>query len=542
MSGINCARVPIIFLVVLAVTSGPSFAQSPPGVFGAATPGVVDSGDTQPVVVGVKAFSEVPGQVLGCSFYKAPTNTGVHVVSLWDSSGKVLATQIATGETASGKQSVMFSSPVSILANRTFTCGYFAPKGHYSDDQGTFTVQKDVPPLHVPVNGGVYVYGAQATQWPTNAWGASNYWVDVLFAPSTGSSTWISGVKLSATASTASVTWNTAVPSDSQVEYGTTASYGDSTALVTPRVTAHSLVVNGLLAGTTYHFRMRSRDSDVMLATGLDYTLTTAMAAMPVSVSTSPVNATISSGGTQQFMATVSNTPNSAVTWSATAGTISASGLFTAATVASTTQGSVTATSQADPSKSASVALTVNPSAPGLAVNPANLNFAGLVGASNPMPSSVSITNTGAGSLTFTSASDQPWLVLSAASGTTPSTLRVSPSITALKAGTYTGHVTLADAGATRAVTVVLTMTSPPVQHSVALSWKASPSPNIVGYSLYRSTSLGGLYSLVASALGTVSYRDPSVQAGTTYYYVVTAVDDLGHESIYSNEAPVTIP
>jgi hypothetical protein len=542
MSGINCARVPIIFLVVLAVTSGPLFAQAPLSVFGAATPGVVDSGDAQPVVVGVKVFSDVPGQVLGCTFYKAPTNTGVHVVSLWDSSGKVLATQTATGETASGKQSVIFSSPVSILANQTFTCGYFAPKGHYSFDQGAFTVQKNVPPLHVPVNGGVYVYGTQATQWPTNVWGASNYWVDVLFAPSTGSSTWISGVKLSATASTASVTWNTAVPSDSQVEYGTTPSYGNSTPLATPRVTAHSLVVSGLLAGTTYHFRMRSRDSDVMLATGHDYTLTTAMAALPVSVSTSPVNATISSGGTQQFMATVSNTPNSAVTWSATAGTISSSGLFTAPTVASTTQISVTATSQADPSKSASVVLTVNPLVPGFAVNPANLSFAGLVGASNPTPSSLSITNTGAGSLTFTSASDQPWLVLSAASGTTPFTLQVRPSITALQAGTYTGHVTLAGAGATKAVTVVLTMTSPPVQHAVALSWKASPSPNIVSYSVYRSTSLGGLYSLVASALGTVSYRDPSVQSGTTYYYVVTAVDNLGHESIYSNETQVTIP
>ncbi|HMH07330.1 MAG TPA: hypothetical protein VK579_11690, partial [Terriglobales bacterium] len=76
MSGINCARAPIIFLVVLAVTSGPLFGQSPLSVFGAATPGVVDSGDAQPVVVGVKVFSDVPGQVLGRTFYKALTNTG----------------------------------------------------------------------------------------------------------------------------------------------------------------------------------------------------------------------------------------------------------------------------------------------------------------------------------------------------------------------------------------------------------------------------------------------------------------------------------
>jgi len=39
--------------------------------------------------------------------------------------------------------------------------------------------------------------------------------------------TWISAVSASPTAGAAKVTWATAVPSDSQVEYGTTASYGN---------------------------------------------------------------------------------------------------------------------------------------------------------------------------------------------------------------------------------------------------------------------------------------------------------------------------
>lgn len=231
---------------------------------------------------GVKVFSDVPGQILGYSFYKALTNTGVHVVTLWDSTGMVLATQTAGAETASGKQWVMFLSPVSIAANQTVTCGYPAPNGHFSYDTGVFSVQKDVAPLHVPTTS-VCVYGTQATTWPTSSWSASNYWADVLFGvsagASSGSSTWISGAKLSTAGNTASVTWNTAVPSDSQVEYGATTVYGNTTPLDTAKVTSHAVAIRGLAGGNRYHFRLRS---------------------------------TLVSDAKQQFTATVSNTSNAA--------------------------------------------------------------------------------------------------------------------------------------------------------------------------------------------------------------------------------------
>jgi hypothetical protein len=80
------------------------------------------------------------------------------------------------------------------------------------------------------------------------------------------------------------------------------------------------------------------------------------------------------------------------VTWSATAGTVNSSGLFTAPTVSSPTSVTVTATSLADTSKSSSAAFTVNPAPSVLAVSPASLSFSGQVGASNLAPASVSIT------------------------------------------------------------------------------------------------------------------------------------------------------
>jgi Domain of unknown function (DUF4082)/Purple acid Phosphatase, N-terminal domain len=243
-------------------------------------------------VLGLNVYSDVPGQVLGCGFYKAPTNTGVHVVSLGDATGTLLATQQSTAETPSGKQWVIFSSPVPISANQTFTCGYLAPNGHYPSDHNSFVVQKDVAPLHVPINDGVKVYGTQATAFPTRVYLASNYWVDVLFAPSS-SSTWISGVNATTSASGANITWRTSVPSDSQVDYGPSTSYGTSSVVATALVTSHSVTLVSLSPGTSYHFRVRSRDSDAVMAMGRDYALTINM---PVIVSASPSSATIVSG------------------------------------------------------------------------------------------------------------------------------------------------------------------------------------------------------------------------------------------------------
>jgi fibronectin type 3 domain-containing protein len=114
--------------------------------------------------------------------------------------------------------------------------------------------------------------------------------------------------------------------------------------------------------------------------------------------------------------------------------------------------------------------------------------------------------------------------------------------VSGLKAGTYTGHVTVTGGGVTKAVTVVLTMTAVPVKHSVSLSWKGSTASNVVSYSMYRSTMSGSSYGLMASAIGGAVYSDQTVQSAATYYYVVTAVNNQGQESGYSNEIKVVIP
>ncbi len=74
----------------------------------------------------------------------------------------------------------------------------------------------------------------------------------------------------------ATITWTTSSPADSQVDYGTTASYGSSTALDPTLATAHSQTLTGLTSSTLYHYRVKSRVGAGDLSVSGDFTFTTA--------------------------------------------------------------------------------------------------------------------------------------------------------------------------------------------------------------------------------------------------------------------------
>lgn len=85
----------------------------------------------------------------------------------------------------------------------------------------------------------------------------------------------------------------------------------------------------------------------------------------PVSVTVSPVSKTLQAGKAVQFAAAMGNTSNTAVTWTSSpagVGSISTSGLYIAPDTVSNVQAViVTGTSQADPTRSASATLTLQP-------------------------------------------------------------------------------------------------------------------------------------------------------------------------------------
>ena len=80
------------------------------------------------------------------------------------------------------------------------------------------------------------------------------------------------------------------------------------------------------------------------------------------------------------------------------------------------------------------------------------------------------------------------------------------------------------------------------VQHTVQLTWNPSSS-QVIGYRVYRSEVSGGPYSAMnGAAIDALAYDDATVASGTTYYYVVIAVDASGAESIDSNQVTAVVP
>lgn len=76
--------------------------------------------------------------------------------------------------------------------------------------------------------------------------------------------------------------------------------------------------------------------------------------------------------------------------------------------------------------------------------------------------------------------------------------------------------------------------------NSVSLNWDDSVSGNLAGYNVYRSTTSGSYGSALVAGLVSSEYTDPTAVNGTTYHYVVTAVDTNANESAQSVEVSAT--
>jgi hypothetical protein len=183
-----------------------------------------------------------------------------------------------------------------------------------------------------------------------------------------------------------------------------------------------------------------------------------------------------------------------------------------------------------------------------LNISPTSLSFGSITTNTSSAPQTVTITNTGNSNVTISQISVNG-AGYSITGGGTPVTLSPSQTLTltALFSPTATGSVNgsisiVSNANGSPASVSLSGTGVAAVQHSVALTWNASTS-TVSGYNVYRSTVSGSGYTKLNSSLVSgLAYTDSSVQNSTTYFYVTTAVDSGGKESIYSNEVSAVIP
>jgi outer membrane protein assembly factor BamB len=115
--------------------------------------------------------------------------------------------------------------------------------------------------------------------------------------------------------------------------------------------------------------------------------------------------------------------------------------------------GQITVTANGAQGSPATVGVTLVVSAvtpqPVLSVSPTALTFSYTIGSAQPSAKTLTVSNTGTGTLSFTANSNQSWLSVSPTSGTATQAESVSVNTNGLTAGTYTGQIAITSAGAT---------------------------------------------------------------------------------------------
>jgi fibronectin type 3 domain-containing protein len=78
---------------------------------------------------------------------------------------------------------------------------------------------------------------------------------------------------------------------------------------------------------------------------------------------------------------------------------------------------------------------------------------------------------------------------------------------------------------------------------AIDLSWQPGTEADLAGYIVYRRQASGGWQRISPSqpVVGP-AFHDTQVEAGKSYRYAVSAIDQEGHESARSAEAEETVP
>jgi hypothetical protein len=164
-------------LVLVTPPGNPPPARS---VLTEQTPTFSDETDGVPYELGMKFQSAWSGYILGIRYWKAPSEPGEHIGRIWSLDGGELARLTFAGETASGWQGAMLSTPLAIASNTTYVVTVNI-HSHYVDTVEGLASPIVNAPLSTVADGANGPFGSP-DQFPTRSYRNSNYFRDVLFS------------------------------------------------------------------------------------------------------------------------------------------------------------------------------------------------------------------------------------------------------------------------------------------------------------------------------------------------------------------------
>ena len=171
------------------------------------------------------------------------------------------------------------SGRITVSANATDNVGVVSVQ--FKLDGVSLGGQATTPPFALTwdtttATSGAHTLSAVARDAAGNTGSSAGVTVTVANSSSTAvTAPLISQATLGVQSTAATIGWTTNTPSNTQVEYGLTTSYGNLTPLNSSLVTLHSQLLSGLAPNTWYYFRMRSRDGAGNLAVSGNYKLKT---------------------------------------------------------------------------------------------------------------------------------------------------------------------------------------------------------------------------------------------------------------------------
>ncbi len=240
------------------VTVTVAAASASTTIFTTQVPAGATQTDGTALELGVKFRTNTAGTITGIRFYKTSGNTGTHTGELYSSTGTRLAQAVFTGETATGWQQVLFSTPVAITAGTTYVAAYFSSGGKYTSTTNYFTTAVTNGPISALADGtdganGVYKYSTTPA-FPSSTYQKSNYWVDALFSSAPVQPVANAGANQTISLPASSVTLSGSGSTGTISSYAWTLVSGPNVPVITTPA-AVSTSVTGLIQGT-YVFKL----------------------------------------------------------------------------------------------------------------------------------------------------------------------------------------------------------------------------------------------------------------------------------------------